>query len=221
MALKSAFKLHRVSIVITAESFDSPMLSRDLLVATGIVPANWELGEDGEHVGPTGISVDFRNGVEWSMSPTKLSIGRDCKGPFEKDYLIHDLAEAYIRTFPYVRYGSLGLNWNTSTSCREPERWLTQRFLRVGPWMRDGPEIICMKPRFSLDAGEAVCNLDFSPGRRELDDGKHEDLLTADCNVHYPAKLDVEQRIAAIAQWQDRQDFILAALKQFAEKQHT
>ena len=115
MALKSTFQLYRVTVVITAEFFGSPMLSRDLLVASGIVPEEWALDGDGEHLGPTGVSVDFRNGVEWNMTPTRLSIGRSCDGRFEEDYLVHDLAKAYLRTFPFVQYGNLGLNWSMYT----------------------------------------------------------------------------------------------------------
>ena len=47
-----------------------------------------------------------------------------------------------------------------------------------------------MRPSFSLDAGDAVCNLDFKTTHLELDDGENEDLVTVDCNMHYRADLD-------------------------------
>ncbi len=221
MAFESTFRLNRVTVVITSEFFGPSMLSHDLLLASGIVPQEWELGDNGEHLGPTGVGVDFRNGVEWNMTPARLDIGRACNGRFEEDYLVHDLAKAYLRTFPFVPYRNLGLNWSMYTRLREPERWLTRRFLKAGPWLKDGPEIIRMRPSFSLDAGDAVCNLDFKSVRLELNDGEYEDRVTVDCNIHYPADLDTERRIAAIARWQDHEQFILAALAQLAERRDT
>ena len=46
-----------------------------------------------------------------------------------------------------------------------PERWLTQRFLKPGTWLRGQPNILRMVPNFTLDADEAVCNISFSAGQ--------------------------------------------------------
>ena len=189
------------------------MLSHALLVATSIVPEDWEIDENGETMTPAmGISLNYKNGIEWTLNPSQLTISEECKGRFLDHYLVHDLANSYLRVFSRFPYENLGINWNVSVKSRDPDGWLMQRFLQAQGWFEDGTEIIFMRPNFMLKADGAVCNLDFSTARFEMHDGETENVVVVDCNVHHPNLLNAEQLSTALAQWNGRQSFVLTAL---------
>ena len=218
MSEEFAPRLHRVTVVLTAQYYDPSLLSHSFLVASGIVPEDWEIDEEGEKFAPAlVVSVHFRNGVEWTLSPTKLSVGEACEGSFQEEYRVHDLAQGYLRTLPSLHYGNLGLNWNVSMKCKQPEIWLTERFLKDGNWLSGRSNLVSMRPRLTFQVDEALCNFDFSDGHVERDDGHRERVVIVDCNVHHPESLDARQLRDAIAQWKSRQSFVLSALHELLE----
>ena len=214
MARPSPVQLNRVVIVVTAQYYPPSALDPDLLKVTGIIPEDWEPVEGDDPVVP-GIqtAVRFRNGIEWNMNPMKLAISQLCDGRFAEEYLIQDLAVRFVRTFPHVPYQHLGFNWSVSMATANPDRWLANRFLKRKNWLSNGSEILSMRPTFTLDAGDAVCNLDFSTAQVRPSDRAPERAVIVDCHVHHAEELGAEQLEKAISAWPGRQQFVLAALK--------
>ena len=210
----SPVQLNRVVIVVTAQYYPPSALDPDLLKVTGVIPEDWEPVADDDPVVP-GIqtAVRFRNGIEWNMNPMKLAISQLCDGRFAEQFLIQELAVRFIRTFPRIPYQYLGLNWSVSKAAADPDRWLASRFLKRRNWLSNGADILSMRPTFTLDAGDAVCNLDFSTAQVRLSDGTPERAVIVDCNVHHADEMDAEQLEEAISAWPDRQRFVLAALR--------
>ena len=207
-------QLNRVVIVLTAQFYPPAALDHDILRMTKVIPEDWEPLTDDHPVVP-GIqtAVRFRNGVEWHMNPMKLAISQQCDGRFTEQYLIQDLAVRYIRTFPRIPYQNLGLNWAVSMANADPDRWLARRFLKEKDWLPDGPAIISMRPTFTLDAGDAICNLDFGTGQTHQPDGNSEQVVIVECNIHHPHELSAEQLEKAITEWPARQQLVVAALR--------
>ena len=213
MPKDNLYRLHSVSVVVTAESHNPSILNPDFLVSQGIVPETWKVAE-AITIPPVSV-VSYRNGIRWTVEQPKLTVVEKCGPLFQNDYRVYGLVAAYLEKLPHVPYRSLGLNCVVSIKQDDPERWLTRQFLKSGPWIEGEPKVLGMVPRFTLDAGEAVCQLSFSGGQATQPQGKPEIGVIIKSNMHHAGPLDVNGLKAAISQWRSRQDFVTGALEKF------
>ena len=209
-------RLHAVSVVVTAELHNPSILNPDFLVSQGIVPEAWEVAET--FTTPPVSVVSYRNGIRWTVEQPKLTVVEECGPLFQDKYHVYGLVTAYLEKLPHVPYRSLGLNCTMSIQQDDPERWLTQRFLKSGPWSEGKPKVLAMAPKFTLDAGEAVCNLSFSGGQTTRSHGEPETAVIVKSNMHYAGPLDANGLKTAIGKWRSRQDFVTGALEKFLER---
>ena len=127
---ENLYRLHSVSVVVTAEFHNPSVLNRDFLVSKRIVPEDWEVTEG---FTTPGLSVlSYNNGIQWTLDQSKLTVTESCDSSFRDEYRVYSLVAAYLEVLPVVPYRSLGLNYSISKKQENPERWLTQRFLKPG-----------------------------------------------------------------------------------------
>ena len=213
------YRLHAVSVVVTAEFHNPSILNPDFLASRGIVPADWETTE-AVTTPPVSI-VRYSNGIQWIVEQSKLTVNEVCESPFRDDYRVYELVKAYLSKLPQVPYRSLGLNCAVSMRQEDPGRWLTQRFLKPGAWLKGKPEIVGLKPNFAMDAGDATCNLTLSDGDvQQLEDGSERAILIT-VNVHHDGPLDVDRLRMAIDRWPERQAFAISALDKLLRNPQT
>ena len=211
------YRLHSVSVVVTAEFHNPSILNPDFLVSREIVPENWEVVE--AITTPPVSIVKYGNGIIWTVEPSNLTVVQDCESAFKDDYVVYPLVAAYLEKLPHVPYRNLGLNCVVSTKRNDPEQWLTQRFLNPGPWLTGTPKILRMTPNFTVDAGGAACNLSLNAGQATSQHGEPEPAVIVTSNVHHAGPLDADGLRAAIQLWQERQTFLISALNVLLEGQ--
>ena len=204
------YRVHSVSVVVTAEFHNPSILNRDFLVLNGIVPKDWEVVE--AITTPPVSIVRYSNGIQWNVDQSRLTIDENCGSPFQNEYLVHRLAVAYLETLPHVPYRSLGLNYVVSIRQDEPEQWLSQRFLRSGPWTEQEPKVLGMVPKFTLNAQGAACHISFSAGQNTPPQGESESSIIVSSNIHHAGPLNLEGLRSAIRDWPVKQDFFISAL---------
>ena len=204
------YRVHSVSVVVTAEFHNPSILNRDFLMSNGIVPKDWEVVE--AITTPPVSIVRYSNGIQWNVDQSRLTVEENCGSPFQNEYLAHRLAVAYLETLPHVPYRSLGLNYVVSIKQDDPEHWLSQRFLRPGPWTEREPKVLGMVPKFTLDAHGAACHLSFSAGQNTPPQGEPESSVIVSGNIHHPGPLNLEGLRSAIRHWPEKQDFFISAL---------
>ena len=204
------FFLHSVSVVVTAESHNPSILTPYFLEANGVVPSGWEVVETITTV-PVSM-VNYNNGIHWTVDQSRLTVTENCESSFKDNYLVYDLVKAYLNNLPHVPYRSLGLNCVVSSKQIDPERWITQRFLKSGPWLEERPKVIHMMPTFALDAGDAVCILKFETRKFTSSQGEPQSVIVVNSNIHHPGPLDLNKLLTAIDHWSEKQDFLTSAL---------
>lgn len=204
------FILHSASVVVTADSHNPSILNPYFLEANGIVPSSWEVVET-ITTAPVSM-VNYNNGIHWTVDHSRLSVTENCKSSFKDDYLVYDLAKAYLKKLPHVPYRSLGLNCVVSVKQVDPEQWITHRFLKSGPWFEDGPKVIHMMPSFALDAGDAVCILKFETRQFTSSRGEPQTAVIVNSNIHHSGPLDLNKLLMAIDRWPEKQNFVTSAL---------
>ena len=210
MADQSRVRLHSVSVVVTAEYHNPSILNPDFLVSRGIAPKDWNVAET--LTTPPVSVVKYTNGIAWTVDQSRLTVTESCGPAFREHYESHALVTSYLERLPHVPYRGLGLNCQVSILQDDPQRWLIERF--AADWLRGDPQVRGMRPAFTLNAEDAVCNITFAEAAP--DDSP---CVAAECNLHHPGLLDVEGLQAAIARWAERQRFILSTLGRLLEDQ--
>ena len=211
--------LHSVSVVVTAEFHNPSILSPDFLESKEIVPSDWTVTE--AITTPQVSSVRYENEIQWVVEQAKLTVAESTKeyeSPFRDDYLVYELVKAYLAILPHVPYKSLGLNCVVSIKQDDPGQWLTQRFLKPGPWLEGDSKILGMAPKFTLDADNAECNLSFSEGQTSLPQGESETAVIINSNVHHAGPFDADGLCTAIDHWSEKQNFVISALDKFLRR---
>lgn len=210
------FWLHSVSLVVTAEFHNPSILNPDFLVSNKIVPKDWEVAD--AITTPQVSVVRYRNGIEWTVEQSKLIVVEGRETPFQDNYRVHRLVTNYLQKLPYVPYRSLGLNCVVSVKQEAPAQWLTQRFLKAGPWIKRAPRVVGMMPKFTLNGHGAVCHLSFRPGKTTAQQGQPDDGVIVNANMHHAGPLNVNGLRQAIKQWPRHQSFVISALDKLLKR---
>ena len=205
------YQLHSVSVVVTAEFHNPSILNPDFLVSRKIVPEEWEVVE--AITTPPVSIVKYGNGISWTVEQSNLTVVEDCGPSFQDDYIVYSLVAGYLEALPHVPYRNLGLNCVISIRRSDPAQWLMQRFLKSGPWLRDEPRMLSMLPNFTMDAGDATCNLSLKEGNVTAPDGEPMGAVIVNCNMHHAGPLGAKRLCAAIENWPARQKYLDLALE--------
>lgn len=213
---KNPFLLRSVSIVVTAQVHNPSILNPDFLKTKEIVPDSWKVAET--ITTPPISRVTFENGVSWTVEEPKMTVTQPCASSFDTDYEIYELAVEYVTKLPYVPYRDLGLNCQVTMERRNPDQWVTRRFLKPGHWNKGSPKILSFAPSFLVDADDAQCSLVIQGGKTQ-DEGKEpEPVVIINCNFHHPGPLAVDALQSAIRRWPERQEFLLDTLNMLLRK---
>ena len=107
MSRDSNYRLHAVTVVITAASHNPSMLNPDFLKTQRIVPSGWEVSESVST--PPVSMIMFANGIQWVMDESVLNVIERCDSGFQDGYAIHQTVIRYLETVTHVPYRNLGL----------------------------------------------------------------------------------------------------------------
>ena len=83
------FWLHSVSVVVTAGFHNPSILNPDFLKSRGIVPMDWEPKRT--ITTPQFSTIQFHNGIKWTVDQSKLTVVEACESQFRDSYLVYDL----------------------------------------------------------------------------------------------------------------------------------
>ena len=213
MANELSFVLTSIAVVVTANHHNPSILNPEFLASQGIVPQDWEVLDS---MTTPGLSVvNYKERPQWILEQGALRIIESCEGEFQDSYEVHDLATKYIDKVRVVPYRSLGLNCQIWTQLKDPERWLTERFLSTEVRSQNLQDLK-LEPRFTFGASstfaEAIIKMGINSGAVARTGEAWNDAAIIDCNVHHQGPLDAERLISAIGQWEVHQASIREAL---------
>lgn len=213
MSSHNPFRLHSISIVLTAEYHNPSILNSDFLKHQKIVPSSWKPKET---VSTPGYStVVYSNGVRWVVEQEKMAISEPKNGEFGGKTLVPQIVSKYVGNLPYVPYQNIGLNCQVSMQKTDATDWLKQRFLKPGKWQQGTPKILEASIKLSLEAESAKCNLTIDSGILHARGADPETAVLIDCNFHFAGPLKVREIQNIVRTWPAREKFVLSALTKF------
>jgi hypothetical protein len=204
MTAAPKFSLHWVNIVILAEFHNPSILNPDFLKGNKIVPQDWEAVE--VLTTPAFASVKYSNNVVFFVDRERFEVRRECGGEFLKNYDIHDMAATYVNVLPHVRYTTMGLNWQISIENAEPEKFVTERFLKAEAWKDSGLALLNSSVNLNFEIDSVVCKLNFMAGRAKVADQEHPAVIIS-INFHHKGPFTIEELTNILKLWKIREDY--------------
>ena len=186
-----------MSIVVTASSHNPSILHPAFLRSEGIVPAEWEAGEQTIST-PVFARVSYPNPVNISLTaePGKIQFVEESPSSDVSASPLPGIASRYVRALPKVPYTGLGINPVVFVAFDDPVSFVSARFLRERGWRPadplDGLDVIWV-----FKAVDARVRLSVATGGRGPRSGDGRKGLVAQANYHFELK-DAE-RVAASA----------------------
>ncbi len=120
--------------VIVGEAHNPTILNPDFLAVQNIVPKEWGWRVAETVTTPPLALVRYENGVSVTVEPQKIQVGDSNaeQGPAESK--VPQIAAAYVKTLPHVRYTAVGTNFHSFIEMPDPAAYLKKRFLKHGSW---------------------------------------------------------------------------------------
>ncbi|MBI4776686.1 MAG: hypothetical protein HY788_21325 [Deltaproteobacteria bacterium] len=206
MTISSNFlALHWVNVVILAEFHNPSILNPDFLKGKKVVPQDWQVAEN--LITPAFASVKFVAGVSFFVDRERLEIKQECGGDFLENYYIYDLASKYVKLLPYVRYTTMGLNWQVSIEKEEPEKYITNTFVNCKPFRDSRLDILSSSVNISFEVRNTLCNLNLVPGRAKVASREYSAVI-ANVNFHHKGPFSHQEINRRVKQWRAREDYI-------------
>ncbi|MFH1596376.1 MAG: hypothetical protein ABIG94_08435 [Pseudomonadota bacterium] len=198
--------LHWVNVVILAKSHNPSILNPDFLRINDIVPTDWEAKE--VLTTPAFATVRYSTNVVFLLDQGRLEVRKEGDTSFQDNYDVHNFASRYVKILPHVSYTSVGLNWHISMEMDEPERFITERFVRPEAWKGRGPELLQSSVKLSFQVENATCNINFSPGKAKVLGREYYPAVIINVNFHYEGPFTPDQIGTIILEWKMREDYL-------------
>lgn len=206
-------QLHSISVVIAAKHHNPSILNKDFLAYNRIVPKSWSVVESIST--PAVSTIKYSNGVEWIVDQDRLTVAEGFDIPFHQneDTEVHNRAIEYVQILPHTPYMALGLNCVVSITHKNPDGWITGRFLDKS--MQE--QGIVMYPKFLIKISNAVVlNIGIGTNRVE-DDEERANRVVANCNIHYKGPFEAKTLVGKISEWADIKDVLYGRIKTLLE----
>jgi len=198
--------LHWVNVVILAKSHNPSILNPDFLRINGIVPSDWEAKE--VLTTPAFATVRYPANVVFLLDQERLEVRKECDTSFQNNYDVHNFAARYVKVLPHVSYTSVGLNWHVSVEMDEPERFITGRFVRPEVWKGSGAELRQSSVKLSFQIENAVCNVNFSPGKAKMPGREYYPAIIINVNFHYDGPFTPDRIDVIIKEWKNMEEYL-------------
>ena len=126
------------TVVVAGDAHNPTILNPDFLEKQDIVPKAWGWTLAETLTTPPFALVRYVNGVSIVVELGKLQINDPQGGDDPLASKAAGIASAYVNTLQHVRYSAVGINFQTAVVGVTPAEFVKDRFLKKGPWDRDG-----------------------------------------------------------------------------------
>jgi len=152
-------RLFQFSGVVVGQAHNPTILNPDFLAAEGIVPKSWNWSVSETITTPPLAMVRYSNGTTITVEPHKLQVTDPNVENGPRNSKVMEIASAYVRVLPHVRYTAAGNNFQSLIQRDAPGEYLKSRFLKNGPWS-PSLEAVGIRLVYPLDAGHLTLAID-------------------------------------------------------------
>lgn len=197
--------LTQSSIVLLARDHNIWNIDPHRLVDHGVVPLTWNVRECS--LFPLEAKVAYEDGVTIEATAQRLTVG-SLGDPSD----VREVAVAYIRAFPRLAFGALGLNVQVAAKLNaEPHEWLRSQARPAETVPGSSVDSITLHGNFE---GDVLFRIELNGGAVQRgEDDEPEDVVLIDFNIHHPSGLTVDALCEAIERWPDYLQFIDSTVK--------
>ena len=212
--------LIQFSVVVVGRTHNPSILNPNFLRENDIVPKEWGWEVSETVTTPPFAIVRYANGCSVSVEPYKLQVTDLSVEADPTSSRAGEIAAAYVRTLPHVRYTAAGINFQSIAEHDTPEAYLRDRFIKDGPWREYTLPLAAAGIRMIYplkDSDRVTLSLDAGEAQRG-DADKKAKVIIANANFHrdYDDNLPANQvaaQLASISQdWETYCDLLSTAL---------
>lgn len=192
------------TVVLLGQPGDKHIPGTAFMVWQRLTPRDWALA-DQPFLTPVVINVRYKNGVSYLQEGGKVQLIDGNPPERVESSPIAELSLLLARELRAVAYVAVGVNFSAFIEMTDAERFLSERFLRPGPWERGGvvPSALAMRLGYQEQHGSAQVSLEAGTAKKPTDREPRPGLVIG-ANYHtdigergFPA---VEEAVAAFAQ---------------------
>lgn len=185
-------QLIQFSTVVVGKTHNPSILNPDFLSVNNIVPHDWGWEVAETITTPPFAVVRYTNGIAVTVQFGKLQVTDVNVGDDPTKSKAAEIATNYVLTLPHVRYTSAGMNFQSVVAVDSPETFLTERFVKAGPWNTEKRRLFAAGLRLVYALGnEGRVTLSFDAGEvQSSDDKAKKRVVIANANFHRDCKED-------------------------------
>ncbi|MCZ6775833.1 MAG: hypothetical protein O7D34_05190 [Ignavibacteria bacterium] len=129
------------------------------MAVEGIVPKSWNWSVSETITTPPLSIIRYSSGVTITVEPNKLQVTDSNVENGPGNSKVAEIASAYVRVLPHVRYTASGNNFQSLIQRDSPDEYLKGRFLKDGPW-HDSLNAVGIRLIYPLDTGRLTLAID-------------------------------------------------------------
>lgn len=199
-------QLIQFSTVVIGKTHNPSILNPDFLSVNGIVPDDWGWDVAETITTPPFAVVRYTSGVAVTVEFDKLEVTDIRVGDDPTRSKAAEIATNYVHKLPHVRYTAAGINFQTLVAVESPETYLTERFVKPGPWHSPKRQVSAAGLRLVYllgDEGRLTLSLDAGEAQRSDAKAKKK-VVIANANFHrdcgdHPAHEQVARHLTNVA----------------------
>lgn len=199
-------QLIQFSTVVVGQMHNPSILNPDFLATNAIVQPAWAWEVSETITTPPFATVRYSSGIAVTVEFNKLQV-TDVNSSDPTASKAAEIAAAYVKTLPHVRYAAIGMNFQSILELASPEGFLRDRFIKPGPWHGPKHQLSAAGIRlvYTLpDAGRVTLSLDAGEAQRS-DEPSKKKVLVANANFHrdcdeHPAHPQVAKYFSNVAE---------------------
>lgn len=177
-----SLRLIQFSAVVVGHAHNPTILNPDFLSAEGIVPKSWGWEVQEAVTTPALSLVRYSGGVTITVEPTKLHVADSAVEAGPRSSKVVDITGAFVRVLRHVRYSAIGNNFQGVVEHPSPGQYLSDRFLRHGPWS-ENLEAAGIRLVYPIDDGHLRLSFDQGTASLSESDERH-DVIFVDANFN-------------------------------------
>jgi hypothetical protein len=204
-------ELQEFTVAVLASDHNPSLLNPDFLRIQSIVPEDWKVSEP-VVVTPSVATVRYEEGVSITVARARLHISDEASRDPSRSKIV-DIATAYIKTLPHIRYTALEANFSARVATDDPLALLRSRFLTARNLNFGGHSLEDVGVRLAFSIASSDVQLVFGT---ELPDSTDHIVIVGSFHCEweaYPAVKDATEALQSVMRdWRVFNDLVTDAV---------
>lgn len=210
ITMESKLELQQLSLSIIANNYNPARITPDFLIASGIIPQDWELATK-PVAAPNAVQLRFKNGLSIIAKPGVITFSEAIRTSGLEEMEAARVATRYVTSLPAADYQLLKISpmslYNLGEASDTVRQLITQALLTPAPWHSFGSTPV--KAEVNLVYELEHCQLNIKVDEARLQKGENTTipglLFAGDFIYSFPQLTGlekIESLKAAINNWQ-------------------